>query len=71
MQLYHRPERMRTGIIEIALMSILSVLLVTKIKLNILPVGYLLHPSSRETTQRSYPVIQDLLEASNSLFMVG
>lgn len=71
MQLHHRPERMRTGIMELALMTTLSTRLVTKIKLTILPVGNLFLPYSRESIQRSYSVIQDRSVAYKSLFIVG
>lgn len=56
MLLYHKPERMRTGIMELDFMTTLFTDLVTKIKLTLLPGGNVLLPYSREAVQSSYSV---------------
>lgn len=54
-----------------AQMRTLSAISVTKIRRNSLSVGNVFPPFSRQTTQRSYPVIQDLCVAYSSLFIGG
>lgn len=71
MLLYHKPERMRTGIMELDFMTTLFTDLVTKIKLTLLPGGNVLLPYSREAVQSSYLVLQDPSVVGTLLFIVG
>ena len=71
MLLYHKPERMRTGIMELDFMTTLFTDLVTKIKLTLLPGGNVLLPYSREAVQSSYLVLQDPAVVGTLLFIVG
>ena len=71
MLLYHKPERMRTGIMELDFMTTLVTHLLTKIKLTILPGGNVLLPYSREAVPSSYSVLRDLSLVCTLLFIVG
>lgn len=71
MLLYHKPGRMRTGIMELDFMTTLFTDLVTKIKLTLLPGGNVLLPYSREAVQSSYLVLQDPSVVGTLLFIVG
>ena len=70
MQLYHKPETMRTGIMELDLMTTLFTHLVTKIKLTLLPGGNVLFPYSREAIQSFCSVLQGLSGLYTLLFIV-
>lgn len=71
MLLYHKPERMRTGIMELDFMTTLFTDLVTKIKLTLLPGGNVLLPYSRQAVHSSYSVLQDPSVVGTLLFIVG
>ena len=71
MQLLHKPERMRTGIMELDLMTTLLTHLVTEIKLALLPGGNVLFPYSREAIQSFCSVLQGLSGLYTLLFIVG
>ena len=71
MLLYHKPGRMRTGIMELDFMTTLFTDLVTKIKLTLLPGGNVLLPYSRQAVHSSYSVLQDPSVVGTLLFIVG